>query len=88
VALNRAVALAERDGPGVALSAMEPLGARLGRWHLFHAARADMLRRLGRLDEARAATREGLDLVSNPAERRILEERLAQLGSGRSDGPT
>ncbi len=88
VALNRAVALAERDGPGVALAAMEPLGGRLGRWHLFHAARGEMLRRLGRLDEARQATRGGLALVSNPAERRILEERLAQLGSGRSDGPT
>ena len=88
VALNRAVAVAERDGPAAALAAMEPLAPRLARWHLFHAARGEMLRRSGRVAEARRATREALELVSNPAERRILEERLRQLGSGRSDGPT
>jgi RNA polymerase sigma-70 factor (ECF subfamily) len=88
VALNRAVALAERDGPAAALAAVDPLAARLGRWHLVHAARGEMLGRMGRLDEARLATREALSLVSNPAERRILEARLAQLGSARSDGPT
>ncbi|MEO8246817.1 MAG: RNA polymerase sigma factor [Chloroflexota bacterium] len=88
VALNRAVALAERDGPAAALAAMEPLASRLAGWHLFRAARGEMLRRMGRLDEARHATRAALPLVSNPAERRVLEERLAQLGSGRSEGPT
>ena len=88
VALNRAVALAERDGPAAALAALEPLATRLARWHLFHAARGEMLRRMKRHPEARAATREALALVANPAERRILEGRLAQLGSGRSDGPT
>ena len=88
VALNRAVALAERDGPEAALLALDPLGARLDGWHLFHAARGEMLRRLGRRDEARRAVARALLLVANPGERRLLEERLAQLGSDRSAGPT
>jgi RNA polymerase sigma-70 factor (ECF subfamily) len=77
VALNRALAVAERDGPAEALAAIEPLSARLDRYHLFHAARAELLRRLDRADEARAADRRALALTDNPAERRLLEERLA-----------
>jgi RNA polymerase sigma-70 factor (ECF subfamily) len=88
VALNRAVALAERDGPEAALQALDPLGARLDGWHLFHAARGELLRRLGRREEARRAVARALLLVANPGERRLLEERLAQLGSNRSAGPT
>ena len=88
VALNRAVALAERDGPAAALAELDPLGARLERWHLYHAARGELLRRVGDDEEARTATRRALELVANDAERRVLEERLAQLGSGRSSGPT
>lgn len=87
VALNRAVALAERDGPEAALRALEPLGGRLEEWHLFHAARAELLRRLGRRDEARRAVARALLLVANPGERRLLEARLDQLGSERSAGP-
>jgi RNA polymerase sigma-70 factor (ECF subfamily) len=77
VALNRALALAERDGPGPALAAIEPLGERLGAYHLFHAARAELLRRLGDADGARQANRRALALTDNPAERRLLEERLS-----------
>ena len=77
VALNRAVALAELGGPAVALAAIEPLGARLDGYHLFHATRAELLRRLGRTTEARAANQRALSLTENPAERRLLEERLA-----------
>src|SRR5215468_1610441 len=53
VALNRAVAVAELDGPGAALPVVDELD--LGEYHLFHATRAELLRRLGRLDEASAA---------------------------------
>jgi predicted RNA polymerase sigma factor len=76
VALNRALALAELAGPGAALAEIEPLAARLDGYHLFHAARGELLRRLGRLEEARSADRRALSLTDNPAERRLLEERL------------
>jgi len=76
VALNRALALAERDGPTEALAATEPLAERLGNYHLYHAARAELLRRLGRHDESRAANERALSLTDNPAERRLLEQRL------------
>ena len=88
VALNRALAVGERDGPAVALAAIEPLTSRLEGYHLFHAARAELLRRLGRTVEARAADRRALELTENPAERRLLEMRIAQAGSDRSGGPT
>ena len=77
VALNRALALAELAGPAAALDEIEPLAARLDAYHLFHAARGELLRRLGRLDEARLADRRALSLTENPAERRLLEARLA-----------
>ena len=76
VGLNRALAQAERDGPTAGLAALEPLAGRLDGYHLFHAARAEMLRRLGRAGEARAADRRALELTDNPAERRLLSERL------------
>jgi RNA polymerase sigma-70 factor (ECF subfamily) len=79
VALNRAVALAEQRGPAVALAAIEPLAARLDGYHLFHATRGELLRRLGRQEEARAADQRALSLTENPGERRLLEERLAAL---------
>ncbi|MEO5987253.1 MAG: DUF6596 domain-containing protein [Candidatus Limnocylindria bacterium] len=88
VALNRALAVAERDGPAVALAAVEPLSDRLDGYHLFHAARAELLRRVGRPADARAADERALDLTANPAERRLLAARIAQAGSGRSEGPT
>ena len=76
VALNRALAVAERDGPAAGLTALDPLGGRLDGYHLFHAARGELLRRIGRADDARAADRRALELTDNPAERRLLEERL------------
>lgn len=79
VLLNRAVALAERDGPAAGLAAIDGLGERLDGYHLFHAARAALLRRLGRGAEATTADRRALALTDNPAERRLLAERLGQL---------
>ncbi|HEV3015284.1 MAG TPA: tetratricopeptide repeat protein, partial [Actinomycetota bacterium] len=54
----------------------------LGGYHLAHAARADLLRRLGRPDDARAAYRRALDLTRQGPERRFLERRLRELGGG------
>jgi RNA polymerase sigma-70 factor (ECF subfamily) len=81
VALNRAVALAMRDGPSVGLSVIDQLLAdgELANYHLAHAARADLCRRLGRNAEAMAAYERALALVSQGAERRFLEGRLASL---------
>jgi RNA polymerase sigma-70 factor (ECF subfamily) len=80
VELNRAVALAETDGPEAALALVEQL--ELDEYHYLHAARADLLRRLGRIDEARAAYERALELVHADAERRFLERQLAELGGG------
>jgi RNA polymerase sigma-70 factor (ECF subfamily) len=77
VALNRAVAVAELDGPAVALAAVE--GLDLHGYHLFHATRADLLRRLGRAEEAAAAYDRALELVGNDQERRFLENRRRRL---------
>jgi len=80
VALNRALALAELAGPAAALAEIEPLAARLDGYHLFHAARGELLRRLDRDEEARRADRRALELTENPAERRLLKERLLHAG--------
>ncbi|HEX9609261.1 MAG TPA: RNA polymerase sigma factor [Candidatus Limnocylindria bacterium] len=76
VALNRALAVAERDGAAAALSELDGLVDRLEGYHLFHAARAELLRRLGHGDAARDADRRALELTQNPAERRLLGERI------------
>ncbi len=73
VALNRAVAVAEVDGPAAALADVDRLD--LDGYHLFHATRADLLRRLGRTEEAAEAYDAALALVTNAAERRFLEDR-------------
>jgi RNA polymerase sigma-70 factor (ECF subfamily) len=86
VALNRALAVAELSGPGAALAELEPLGERLAGYHLFHAARAELLRRLGRAAEAAAAVRRARELTENPAERDLLNRRLAELGELTHDG--
>jgi RNA polymerase sigma-70 factor (ECF subfamily) len=82
VELNRAVALAMRDGPAAGLAAVDAILARgeLADYHLAHAVRADLCRRLGRADEARAAYRRALALTRQAPERRFLERRLAALG--------
>jgi RNA polymerase sigma-70 factor (ECF subfamily) len=74
VRLNRAVAIAERDGPQAGLALMDGLG--LDGYHLFHAARADLLRRLGRAEEAAAAYRAALALTDSEVEREFLARRL------------
>jgi len=79
IALNRAVALSELEGPEAGLTAVEPLADRLEGYHLFHATRAELLRRLGRGDEARRANERALELTDNPAERALLERRVREL---------
>ncbi len=79
VALNRAVAVAMAQGPERGLPLLEELGAVLDGYHLFHAARADLLRRLGRQSDAAEAYRRALALATNPAEGAHLERRLRQL---------
>ena len=76
VRLNRAVAVAMADGPGAGLPLLESARDALASYHLFHAARADLLRRLGRLDDSTAAYRAALDLATNAAERAFLEQQL------------
>ncbi|HZL74459.1 MAG TPA: RNA polymerase sigma factor [Propionibacteriaceae bacterium] len=78
IELNRAVAVAMADGPDAGLALMQPLADELDRYHLYHAARADLLRRSGRSIEAKAAYRQALELVTNPVERRYLIRRLSQ----------
>jgi len=73
VALNRAVAVAEVDGPGPALALVDALD--LPGYHLYHAIRADLLRRLGRRDEAAAAYDAAIGLAGNAAERAFLRRR-------------
>jgi RNA polymerase sigma-70 factor (ECF subfamily) len=81
VALNRAMAVAMRDGPEAGLALLEDLSKAeaLRGYHLLPAARADLLRRLGRTNEAAAAYRAALDLVGNKPERATLVRRLAAL---------
>ncbi|NUR51101.1 MAG: RNA polymerase sigma factor [Hamadaea sp.] len=80
VALNRAVAVAELDGPEVALATVDRLGDRLSGYHAYHAARADLLRRLGRSQESRAAYDRAIELAGNTAETAYLTRRRDQLG--------
>ena len=77
VQLNRAVAIAMADGIEQGLALLDTV--HLPGYHLLPAARADLLRRLGRLDDAAAAYREALGLVTNEAERRFLERRLVEV---------
>jgi RNA polymerase sigma-70 factor, ECF subfamily len=79
IALNRAVAVAEADGPAAGLALADELADVLDGYHLFHAARADMLRRLDRPADATAAYRRARALTANAAEQRFLDERLAEL---------
>ncbi|MGW6447247.1 RNA polymerase sigma factor [Lentzea sp. NPDC055074] len=81
VALNRAVAVAELDGPEVALAAVDRLGERLDGYHAFHATRADLLRRLGRSHESREAYDRAIGLAGNTAETAHLTRRRDQLRS-------
>ena len=84
VALNRAVAIAMRDGPRAGLAVIEPMltEAPLATYHLTHAAHADLCRRAGRIAEARISYARALGLVRQEPERRFLRRRLAELGAG------
>ena len=84
VELNRSVAVAMRDGPAAGLALIDALLARgdLSDYHLAHAARADMCRRLGRTVEARASYERALGLARQEPERRFLERRLRELTDG------
>jgi RNA polymerase sigma-70 factor (ECF subfamily) len=79
IALNRAVAVAMRDGPAAGLALVDALMGELEGYHLAHAARADLLRRLGRSSEAVEAYRKALSLSKQGPERRFLERRIAEL---------
>jgi RNA polymerase sigma-70 factor (ECF subfamily) len=81
VALHRAVAVAEVEGPDAALALID--GLDLGDYHLFHAVRADLLRRLGRVDEAAPAYEAAIDRTENAAEREFLRRSLGTLGRPR-----
>lgn len=80
VALNRAVAVAELDGPEVALGAIDRLEGELAGYHAFHGARADLLRRVGRSLESRQAYDRAIELAGNTAETAYLTRRRDQLG--------
>jgi RNA polymerase sigma-70 factor (ECF subfamily) len=79
VRLNRAIAVAELDGPDVALAEIDRLGETLDNYHAYHAARADLLRRVGRSDDSRTAYDRAIQLAGNPAERAYLDRRRDQL---------
>jgi RNA polymerase sigma factor (sigma-70 family) len=77
VRLNRAIAVWHVEGPAVALAEVDDLAGELDQYHLFHATRGELLRALGRPDDARAADERAHDHTDNPGERALLERRLA-----------
>jgi RNA polymerase sigma-70 factor (ECF subfamily) len=79
VELNRAASVAEADGPEAGLQMVDRLD--LDDYRYLHSTRGELLRRLGRIGEARDAYRRALALVHDDAERRLFERRLAELGS-------
>jgi RNA polymerase sigma-70 factor (ECF subfamily) len=79
VALNRAIAVAELDGPQVGLATVDRLGDRLVGYHAYHATRADLLRRLGHVPDARAAYDRAIELAGNTAETAYLTRRRDEL---------
>jgi RNA polymerase sigma-70 factor (ECF subfamily) len=79
IVLNRAIAVAEVDGPEVALAAIDPLEDDLAGYHAYHATRAELLRRLGRGEKSRAAYDKAIELAGNTAETAYLTRRRNQL---------
>ena len=79
VTLNRAIALGETDGPGAALAALAEVGPDLDTYHLMHAARGTMLRRLGRRDAARASFERAANLAPTEEDRRFLARQIEDL---------
>ncbi len=89
VELNRAAAIAMRDGPEIGLALVDAILARgeLTDYHLAHSARADLCRRLGHTSEAIAAYERALKLTTQAPERRFIERRLAELGADFDGSP-
>jgi len=85
IALNRAIAVAELDGPEVALAAVDRLEGKLAGYHAYHATRADLLRRLGNIEKSRAAYDRAIELAGNTAETAYLTRRRDQLDSAGAD---
>jgi RNA polymerase sigma-70 factor (ECF subfamily) len=83
--MNRAIAVAELQGPQAALALLDPL--ELDDYRYYHSTRASLLRRLGHNDEARAAYARALDLTQPGLEQRFLESRLADLSEGAEQDP-
>jgi RNA polymerase sigma-70 factor (ECF subfamily) len=79
IALNRAIAVAEVEGPGAALATLDAIAPDLESYHLLHAARGKMLRRLGRRDEARAAFERAADHAATEADRRFLAQQIEEV---------
>jgi RNA polymerase sigma-70 factor (ECF subfamily) len=84
VELNRAIAVAETEGPSAGLRLVDQLG--LDDFRYLHSTRAELLRRLGRTDEARSAYRRARELTEEGAERRFLERRLMELAATSGSG--
>ena len=88
VELNRAAAVGMGEGPSAGLALLDRLEGELGeRYHLYHAARADLLRRAGRSGEAREAYDRALVLCANPTEARYLQRRLSELTNSEEEDP-
>jgi RNA polymerase sigma-70 factor (ECF subfamily) len=79
VALNRAIAIAEIEGPDAALTALDAIAPDLDNYHLMHAARGTTLRRLGRRDAAKAAFERAAELAATEADRRFLAQQIEEL---------
>ena len=79
VALNRAIAVAEIEGPGAALTMLDAIAPDLDDYHLLHAARGTILRRLGRRKDARAAFERAAQLAGTEADRRFLAQQIEVL---------
>jgi RNA polymerase sigma-70 factor (ECF subfamily) len=79
VALNRAIAIGETEGPGAGLTALDAIAPDLNNYHLMHAARGTMLRRLGQRDAAKAAFERAAHLAATEADRRFLVQQIEEL---------
>lgn len=79
VALNRAIAIGEIEGPSAALSELDAIAPDLDNYHLMHAARGTTLRRLGQRDAARAAYERAIHLAALEADRRFLAQQIGEL---------
>jgi len=82
VALNRAIAIGEIEGPGAALAVLDAIAPDLDNYHLMHASRGAMLRRLGQRDSAKAAYGRAVHLAATAADRRFLVQQIEELADG------